>query len=65
MGRSVPAVLRGVVSVRRGAEGAVFSVDFTRIVMTVSQVNIILIEALNMKNNGMYVMPVSLHCAHE
>ena len=39
MGRSVPAVLRGVVSVRRGAEGAVFSVDFTRIVMTVSKVN--------------------------
>ena len=32
-------MLRGVVSARRGAEGAVFSVDFTRIVMTVSQVN--------------------------
>ena len=42
-----------------------FSVDFTRIVMTVSQVNIALIEALNMKNNWMDVMPVSLHCAYE
>ena len=64
MGHSVPAVLQGVVSAHRGAEGAVFSVDFTRIVMTVSQVNNN-IALIKMKNNWMCVMLVRLHYAHE